>query len=558
MVVALSDGKERIRWLAGAAALVLALVLFRPTFAWMAYEFDLPRNDLSHGWLVPLFSAYVIGLRRRELARALAAGRPDGRGFLLFLFGLALFWLGSRGGQMRFCHLALLVQAWAIPLALFGVGLARLLVFPVLFLAFTMPMGFLDFFTIRLRLLTASSSAFLLSGMGIPVVREGTALRSLAGSGFNLDVADPCSGLRSLFAMAALTAAYAFLAVRGRFRQWTLFLFAAPLAIVGNIARILSITWIARFFGVEAATGFYHDYSGYVVFLVAVLLMVRIGGVIGRLPRRRWEAFLDRVAEAPPGAAAPGDPWRRRDRLLALAVPLALAAVLAVQSRLPEPTVDAADRIPADLPAAFGDFHGDVPLFCHNEQCLRRTLQAELPADRAAWRCPQCGGPLQDRSLGEATVLPADTLIRKRLYTSAREGDIELSMVVSGRSRMSIHRPELCLPAQGFAMTRARTVSVPLPGRAPLRVRVVHVRKGDAGFVLCYWFASGGRETPSHLARILRDAWSRSVHNRINRWVMFALTLQPPSGSEAADEAVRRAVAGVYTPILAAGGDASW
>ena len=549
MTLARAPWLRHFGWIIGSLTLALALTLFAPTFAWMTYEFGLPRNDLSHGWVVPCFSAMVIWLRRHELREAFAAGRPDWRGLCISVFGLAVFWLGNRGGQMRFCHLALLLEVWAIPFALFGPRVARLMMFPTAFLVFTMPMGFLDFFTIRLRLITATASSVLLNGMGIPVVREGTALQALSGTGFNLDVADPCSGLRSLFAMTALTAAYAYLTVRGRFRQALLFLLAVPIAVLGNTVRILSIAVVARFFGSEAATGFYHDYSGYVVFLVAVLLMVQAGHWIGRLPRLRMEGFFDRDVSgcgiAPPVAT----PWHRRDQLRAGAVPLALALILVLQARLPLPTGDASDLVAPELPTAFGDYSGAAPLFCHNEQCLNRMLRVTPPEESENLTCPKCGGPLFDRSLGEATVLPADTVIVKRLYTAPSGADIEISVVVSGRSRMSIHRPELCLPAQGFAMTHTRTLSVPLPGRRPLSVRIVNVQRGSTQFTLCYWFKNREQETASHAVRILRDAWDRSVHNRINRWVMFALTVNLPPDAAAADDTVREAVAGLY-PLI--------
>ncbi len=544
-------GKARTRWrkhagwFCGGAALALALSLFAPTFAWMTYEFGLPRNDLSHGWAVPFFSAYVVWLRRHALKQALAAGRPDWRGVVLCVFGLALFWLGNRGGQMRFCHLALLVEVWAIPFALFGSGVARLMLFPAAFLIFTMPMGFLDFFTIRLRLVTAASAATLLNGIGIPVVREGTALHAVAGTGFNLDVADPCSGLRSLFAMTALTTAYAFLTLRGRLRQAALFGLSVPIAVIGNCFRILSIAVIARFFGSAVATGFYHDYSGYVVFLVAVLLMVQAGHTIARIRVLRLEQVFEGDGFGRPDAADAA-PWGIRDRLQAVAVPLALTLVLVLQARLPPPTGDASELLIPELPSAFGDYRGAVPRFCHNEQCLHRALLVTPPDALETPVCPQCGGRLYDRSLGEATVLPADTVIVKRHYEAPSGADIEISVVVSGLSRMSIHRPELCLPAQGFAMTRARILSVPLPGREPLAVRLVSVQRGPSRFILCYWFRNRDYETASHAVRILRDAWARSVHNRVNRWIMFAMTVDLPPDAAAADDAVRDAVAAIY------------
>ena len=97
---------------------------------------------------------------------------------------------------------------------------------------------------------------------------------------FAIDIAEPCSGLRSLFAMMALTAGYAYFTQPTWFRRGLLFALSIPIAILGNVSRIFSIVIVAATCSADFATGFYHDYSGYIVFLVAILLMVATGGLI--------------------------------------------------------------------------------------------------------------------------------------------------------------------------------------------------------------------------------------------------------------------------------------
>ena len=120
----------------------------------------------------------------------------------------------------------------------------------------------------------------LLNGLGIMAEQDGTGIHSLAAGGFDFDVADPCSGLKSLLAMTALTAVYAFLTQKTILKQWILFLSAIPLAIIGNIARITTIAIVAEAFGAKIATDIYHDYSGYVVFSIAIGLMVFLGTLL--------------------------------------------------------------------------------------------------------------------------------------------------------------------------------------------------------------------------------------------------------------------------------------
>ena len=122
-------------------------------------------------------------------------------------------------------------------------------------------------------------------------------------------------------------------------------------------------------------------------------------------------------------------------------------------------------------------------------------------------------------SESERTILPADTAIDKRRYTSP-DGEFLVSAVVGGRSKSSIHRPELCLPAQGFQMTSPRTVEV-----GDVEWHLVTLARKEAssmGFAYTF-FNQDGYRTSSHLRRIFRDVWDRSMRGRIDRWVMLTV-----------------------------------
>ena len=172
----------------------------------------------------------------------------------------------------------------------------------------------------------------------------------------------------------------------------------------------------------------------------------------------------------------------------------------------------------------------NVPWFCHNPQCLRvteDTFEASSDADAAdAVPCPTCGAAMHRTSLGEYTDLPRDTVILKANYHALDGLSYATSVVIGGRHRHSIHRAELCLPAQGFTMLRAQRLSLMLADKKPLVVRKIEAqRAGGQTNTLIYWFVSEKRVCCSHSERILTDVWDRSVHNRINRWVMFAINL---------------------------------
>ncbi|MDX9867307.1 MAG: exosortase/archaeosortase family protein [Kiritimatiellia bacterium] len=528
-----------------------ALIHYRAMFVATAAMFAEPLEDMSHGWLVPVFSLYVLW-RQRNALRA-AAGRPDGAGAGWVALFLVIAWFGSRGGQSRMEQVSFIGLVWSVPYALWGRRVERLMRFPAAFLFFAVPLSsFLDFFTIHLRLVTSVLATGILNGLGLAVERSGTALFSrVPGGTFNVDVADPCSGIRSLFALMALTAAYAYFTRKGLWRKWALFACSLPIAMIGNMVRIMSICLIARWFGQETATGFYHDYSGYVVFLVGVLLMVQAGEWIGKgegkgnAERRTPNAEHEKGKEGENVERSPLTVQRSSEEgeenaerrmpnaerrsgggaWVVCGVCVAVLAVFAANRAMPPPVYDDAAFVAKTLPERVGGFTGWRPLFCHNPQCLQGIeARAGLSETKPVQRCPGCGGELFPISLGEASELPSDTVILKRTYRSVDGVSYAVSVVLGGRSRNSIHRAELCLPAQGYVMLDAERLVLRLVGRAPLRVRSLRAaRRGGGEVQLLYWFMSRERESCSHTERILFDVWDRSFHNRINRWVMVAV-----------------------------------
>lgn len=245
--------------------------------------FSNPQEDMSFAWFVPLFSLYVIWKERRELVGSL--GEPSVVGAFACLPFLAIGFLGVRGIQVRFEEVAFIGLLVTIPWTFYGSRTARRLLFPAAFLLFCIPLAtFLDVVTVHLRLFATSVAYGTLRGLGMDVIRQGTMIGSANGA-FAIDVAEPCSGLRSIFALMALTAGYAYCTQPTTLRKWILFACSVPLAIVGNVARILSICLVGTCADAEFATGFYHDYSGYVVFIVALLLMVSIGEILNRRMR---------------------------------------------------------------------------------------------------------------------------------------------------------------------------------------------------------------------------------------------------------------------------------
>lgn len=252
----------------------------RSALVWMVAEWSTKGGEYSHGWLIPLVSLAVVWRQRKVLLDEPKA--PWWPGLGVVALALALYGLGVVAQQTRIVLVSLAVLLWGIPLSAWGWPMARHLVFSCAYLLFCVPLVFIDALTFPLRLLASSVSETLLNGVGIPVHRVGTAIVSALGNGLNIDVADPCSGMHSLMAMAALGAAYGYFTQSRNVGRWILFLGSLPIAVAGNVVRVMSIAVVASIFGQERAMAFYHDYSGYVLFGAAVMLMMSGGALLSR------------------------------------------------------------------------------------------------------------------------------------------------------------------------------------------------------------------------------------------------------------------------------------
>ena len=253
-------------------------VMSRSAIRWMVLRWQWAGSDSSHSWLIPFISAALIWMKRKDLAAAPKSVSWMGLGCVLG--ALLLHWIGIKAQLTRISLVSLIGLLWAVPFYLCGRNVARLLLFPCVYLAFCIPMSFLNNLTVPLRIFASTVSSLLLNGFGIAVVRTGTVIASTAEGGFVLGVADPCSGLRSLLAMSALTAAYAYLTQDTLLKKWLLFLAGVPLAMAGNICRIVIVAMVASAVGADIAMKVYEQVSGFIVFAVAVLLMLGVARLL--------------------------------------------------------------------------------------------------------------------------------------------------------------------------------------------------------------------------------------------------------------------------------------
>jgi exosortase len=269
---------------------VIALVILTNLLGWLYQPVlvGLARQwwdeaDYSHGFLVPLLSAYFVW-ERRERLRALAPN-PSAWGLVLLVAGAGLLLLGHVAAELFTMRVSLLVILAGLVLYLRGREHLRMLAFPIFFLIFMIPPPAIVFnaITFPLQLFAARTAAASLELLAVPVLREGN-LITLAHT--TLEVAEACSGIRSLVTLLALATAYASFTQPDYWRRIVLVLSSIPVAVLTNAARVVGTGVLAHFFGAGIAQDFFHTFSGWFVFVVAFALLFGEGIILGALGGR--------------------------------------------------------------------------------------------------------------------------------------------------------------------------------------------------------------------------------------------------------------------------------
>jgi len=245
----------------------LLIVCFASYLKWM-WDVWMRSDYYGHGPLIPLISAYVIYRRRNQLRQAGGGHHLWGLGLLVP--GIAIF-LAAVYLDVNFIQgFAMIMVIGGLIVLLWGWGRAKVLLFPIAFLAFMVPTGRLlvTQFSGPLQTYGAAVAAKTVSLVGMPVSLQGTTIEI---PDYTFEVAQACSGLKSTIAMSALAALFAFLVDGPNWKRVLLFVAGAPVALAANAIRITFTLILGRAFGHEAAEGFFHTLSGLMVFVVALI-----------------------------------------------------------------------------------------------------------------------------------------------------------------------------------------------------------------------------------------------------------------------------------------------
>ena len=255
-------------WSSIAHSLLLAgvlLLLYFPIAAGLVNQW---RNDpdYSHGFFVPLLALWILWQQRRQLSRLTPS--PSWWGFAIVLGGMGLLILGALGAENFLCRVSFLFVIAGLGIQFFGWGHFRVGFFAwaVLFLMIPIPAIIANRITLPLQFLASVLASSLLDLCGVPVYREGNIIHLPL---ITLDVAEACSGIRSLIALTTVAVAYGYFLEQKAWRRAVLVISAIPIAVAANGLRIMGSGLLGQYWDPGKAQGFFHLLSGLVGFLFA-------------------------------------------------------------------------------------------------------------------------------------------------------------------------------------------------------------------------------------------------------------------------------------------------
>ena len=240
--------------------------------------------DFSHGYLVSIFAAYLVWAKRKSLLERIV--EPNWGGPAVIALGLAILLLGEYGAELFLSRVSLLLVLAGLILCFGGWKILIELRFALLILLLAIPIPAIIFnqITLPLQILASKLASNLLRLSEVPVLREGNVIILPA---MRLEVAEACSGIRSLMSLFSLSIFYGHFLEASLLRRSMLALASVPIAIGANAARILGTGLCVQYWDPDKAVGFFHEFSGWLMFLLSLGCLFIVHRAMSLFPIKR-------------------------------------------------------------------------------------------------------------------------------------------------------------------------------------------------------------------------------------------------------------------------------
>jgi len=257
---------SRYAWLPYAGIALLLVVLYHRVAVKLVYDwYTIP--DYSHGFLVPFFAAFLVWDKRKVLKTIPI--EQTWSGIVLIVFSIMVLILGVYGVELFTARMSFILLLTGLIATFFGWAMVRALRFPLLVLVLAIPFPAILFnrITFPLQLLASRIASDILPLLGVPTLHEGNVIELPI---MKLEVAEACSGIRSLMSLFTLAVFYGYFLEKTTRRRVILALASIPIAVTANVARIVGTGLCVQYWDPDKALGFFHEFSGWVMFVVSL------------------------------------------------------------------------------------------------------------------------------------------------------------------------------------------------------------------------------------------------------------------------------------------------
>jgi len=422
-------------------------------------------EEYGYGFLIVALVPLLLW-RRLNLIAAFSAG-TRWPGLAIVIIAQLCTLLAALGESYFIEQIALVVSFLGIGLVVFGTGSIRIFLPLALLLLLTIPLPFTlqAIITIKLQLLSTNIGVAIIQLIGVPVYVEGNIID--LGT-YKLQVAEACSGLRYLLPLVCMSFLVAYLYKAPFWKKAVVVVSAAPISILINSFRIAATALLVNNFGTQMAEGFLHEFEGWVVFLVGVLLL---GFEIFALERFRWSNVeIDSIMDRPVPSEHPGDPFR-------IALPLILTVLVCAGALgVVSSTASAYKSAPIPVRENFADFPRRIDRWTAQGGELEPSLLDALKAT--------------DYYIGDFIEAPGSPSV-----------NLFVAYYDSLSKDAAIHSPRVCLPGSGweFAFFEERNFNE-LAAGVPGTYNYVLIQKGEQKMLMYYWYQQRERRVANEFS----------------------------------------------------------
>jgi exosortase D (VPLPA-CTERM-specific) len=446
------------------------------------------RDDYNYCYLIPPLVLYLLW-DKRDILKA-TTSNPSWKGLTPLVFGIGLYWLGELGGE----YYTMYLSSWLVLLGLcwmhLGWSKLKTIFFPIaLILTMFPPPNFIySNLSLKLKLISSRLGVWVLQTLGKTAYREG----NIIDIGFTqLQVVDACNGLRYLFPLIVLAILVAYFSKSAWWKNMIVVFSAIPISIFVNGLRIASVGLLYPIWGSQVAEGFFHDFSGWVIFMISLgillfelLILNRVFKENGNLGGKGIsEEKLNRQAQS--GGARTARQGLFQPKFLLAILLLGTTAAIAQ-------TVNFREEVP--ITRSFNQFPLRVGEWVGQLQTMDQKFIRELDL--------------------------SDYIIVTYRKGSSPPVNFYSTYYESQRKGESIHSPSSCLPGSGWEFQQAGRTEISLSKDSNIRFPVRRAVMSNAGHkqLSYYWFPMRGR--------VLTNIWEMKLYNFID-----ALTQQRTDGA---------------------------